>query len=163
MACSAAAGIGEGDRRGGQRRRAWHDEWCLVGGLKYPCGVHWACWERAGTQPVYRVLAQHVLGCGLLAKPLNFPANREFGDQTQLKYGLILDFWAIAPGSRGNASQQPQSNPPDRYPAGTEETKPSSTGVVRQPARDVSVFVLSPHTASSCLPVHVALFASCCT
>lgn len=36
------------------------------------------------------VLAQHVLGCGLLANPLNSPGNKHFGDQTQLKCGLTL-------------------------------------------------------------------------
>lgn len=36
------------------------------------------------------VLAQHALGCGLLANPLNFPGNKHFGDQTRLKCGLTL-------------------------------------------------------------------------
>jgi len=129
---------------------------CRVGparGLRYPHGVHWAHWERAGAQPVHGVLAQCVLGCGLLEKPLHFPAIREFGDQTLLGCGLMLGFWVIAPGSGGNASQQLPSNPPERCPAGTEETKRPSAGLVQQPDRDVSVLAPSPRATCSSLPV----------
>lgn len=124
-------------------------------GLKYPRGARWACWERAGAQP--GVLARYVP-----AKPFPFPANREFGDQTQLKYGLIPSFWVVAPGSRGKASHQPRSNPPDRRPAGTKETKLPSTGVVRQPDRDVSVLVLSLCATSPGLPTEDGLSTLLC-
>lgn len=127
------------------------------GGLTYPRGVPWACSERVETPPVHGLLAQPVRSCGPLAKPLDFPANRELGEQTHLRDGLMLGFWVIAPGSRGNASQQPHSNPPDRRPAGREDTKVPCAGLVWQPGRDVSVLVSSPHTVSSCLPAENGL------